>query len=283
MCIRDRYDLRLVYDIDQLVESPREAFYLNGKYYCENNNRLSKSILDNIKYSIGMYSEGKSGNEIADYLTLVLTKADFSKVNLDSKSDYYLISSLICLVHLLEVNTETGFKNLESIVKDDRLLFMFYHKLGTPDIDRKVIHQDPYLFLSMELSREEEYITKYCKNFFHAMKTTSWYDSHRFNFPEFFGYWSFELAYMARFMKVKDELFLDHMFYPRDLALKKWLPTWKDSKEGEEARRYKELLMTAGPVETHQLTKEMIEFIEKEMESALDVITSSKLLSLIHI
>jgi hypothetical protein len=111
------------------------------------------------------------------------------------------------------------------------------------------------------------------------MKAVSWYESHRNNTSKFFGYWSFELAFLVRFLEVDDTAFIDHMYYPRDLAHKKWIPSWREDEQGEKARLYKTELLISNENISVDLTKEMIQFIEGEMNKSEKIILSSSVLN----
>lgn len=272
------YDQRLRYENGQSISPPRECFYLGESYYMENNNRKSKSFLDNVKYLIGMYSDGASQEGMAKYLDGLLKDATYEKIDLANREHYYLFSSFICLISLLEIEFDQENEQLKKLVSQDRLLELYYYQRKVPNIDVPILHQDPYLFISLELTREDDKIEQYCINFYHSMKSVPWYESHRKDFASFFGYWSFELAYIVRFLDVNDAHFLDHMYYPRDLAQRKFLPTWKDNKNGEEARIYKEQFLEQKQTFADTLIKEVIEFVENDMQGSISTILSSDIL-----
>ncbi len=260
------YDQRLRYPLNQVIKGPREAFYLDRSYYCQNHNRKPTSVKEAVQYGIGMYSEGKSAKGIATYLTAVLKDQDVQGIDLNIRAHYMLTSSLVCLIHLLDMKELLAMKGLSKLVNRDRLLNLFYYQRKEPNMDLPIIHQDPYLFLSMELSTQEDHIEQFCINYYQAMKKVPWYDSHRFRFSDFFGYWSFELAYMVRFYGVSDMDFIDHMYYPRDLALRKFLPTWKDSQEGERARIYKNQVKAESKESSQAIINEILSLLNETFE-----------------
>ena len=273
------FDQRLIFPRGQNIDTHREAFYLDGSYFCENNSSSTSVFSDNVKYAMGMYSSGKSLKSITEYLRSIVPNLDLKQLDINKREDYYLLSSFICMARLLDVEELDTVTNLQSLSSMDRLLDIYINGTNEPNIEIPILHQDPYLFLSMELTRDDSYIESFCRNFFHSMKAVSWYESHRNNTSKFFGYWSFELAFLVRFLEVDDTAFIDHMYYPRDLAHKKWIPSWREDEQGEKARLYKTELLISNENISVDLTKEMIQFIEGEMNKSEKIILSSSVLN----
>lgn len=77
------------------------------------------------------------------------------------------------------------------------------------------------------------YIVNFLRGYYQSQARCPWYDSHLKQQPSFFGYWSFELAALAKMHKWPDTDYADNIFYPRDLVEPKMYRTWLDSEEGE--------------------------------------------------
>lgn len=86
-----------------------------------------------------------------------------------------------------------------------------------------LLYPDPYLPLYQALQTEGEardaFIRQFLKQFYPAMKETSWHDLHLRREHEYFGYWCFALAALVKELDIPDASFVDNYFYPRDLAV----------------------------------------------------------------
>jgi hypothetical protein len=60
-------------------------------------------------------------------------------------------------------------------------------------------------------------LQQFVQGWYHAMRETSWYDSHRSIKPTYFGYWCFEGAAVARMRKIDVSQLRDHPHFPTDL------------------------------------------------------------------
>lgn len=86
-----------------------------------------------------------------------------------------------------------------------------------------LLYPNPYLPLYRAFHSEGEerdtFILQFLKQFYPAMKETSWYDLHLRREHEFFGYWCFALAALVKGLGIPDASFADNYFYPKDLTV----------------------------------------------------------------
>lgn len=268
---------RLEYPLDQTIKTVREAYYQDNRLYYERFFRSKKrDPLSKIKLAIGMYSAGNSNKSIKAFIAEILANKQIKYLSPDQLDDYYGLSSIICLAHLLDLSDELYNQDLESLVEKDRLLHFLYTKNDETDITKPLLHDEPYLFLDMFIRGQEDYMNDYLERFYNSFKNSIWYHSHLNDNKEFFGYWSFELAFLVRFHGKSDRLFIDHMYYPMDLARRKWMPSFFEGQEGEDARKMVQSILDNDLLTWHEATKSMVEIAQNEIPMALTEILKNK-------
>lgn len=268
---------RLEYPLDQTIKSVREAYYQDNRMYYERFFRSKKrDPLSKIKIAIGMYSAGKPNRDIKNYIAEILATGQVKYLSPDRLDDYYGLSSIICLAHLLDLSEVLYRQGMEQLVEKDRLLDFLYKKNKKSDITKPLLHDDPYLFLDMFIRGQEDYMNDYLEHFYNAFKNSIWHNSHLEDNKEFFGYWSFELAFLVRFHEKSDRIFIDHMYYPMDLARRKWMPSFFAGKEGEEARETVQSILDNDLLTWHEATKAMVKIAQDEIPVALTDILENK-------
>jgi hypothetical protein len=132
------------------------------------------------------------------------------------------IVSLAILLDVGDVELRRAVQELNNTGRDalyDRLVAL---RVPISDPAPTLIYPKPYepLYEVLDAEREEQtrLIQKFLKQYYKGMKRTYWHDSHLGKDSGFFGYWCFELAVIAKELKIDDSEFSDNIFYPRDLV-----------------------------------------------------------------
>ena len=265
----------------------RECFYLKtaDHYYFKPNYKVSGDIREDLKTLLSIYSAGLELTKVDEFLFKIISQ-DYSKINwtLNEISDYYLAITLLSFIKIRFPNTEVSV--IQKIVpfEEDRLLSFIALDQEELDYSKTILVIDPYIYMLNSLADRNsivENINVFLSHFYQAFAGISWHDSHIKLEESFFGYWSVCLAAIVQKLNLDDHLFMDHMYYPRDLINKELLPTWEDSERGEKARTKKTVILDEiranKPEISSQEIKQMVVAEYEEMLNAKnkDIFSSS--------
>jgi hypothetical protein len=151
---------------------------------------------------------------------------------LKALSNYVMVVWVISLAILLEITNEEFTEVVNMLCKDktDPLLDALITSKITTDkkYSEKLIHPKPYQYLlaailENDADKKEENCISFLKNYYKSMRKCYWYDRHKSDDSQFFGYWSFELAAVVKLYGINDESFKDDQYYPRDLTGKEFI------------------------------------------------------------
>ncbi len=226
----------------EAIQAVQESLFGNLSKQ-EKGERYVELAQEQLKLVIAGYSRGDDLNRLRMWFGEVMhswkqaRKLDAAPPDLYSAETYHTTIWTLSLARLFAFDDETIYqlvRDLDLVGKD-----MFIDLL-LPDLLKRsgkgLMHPEPYKTL-VEASKDDpqqvgHYVSNFLRNYYAQQQTCSWYDTHIKHEPQFFGYWSFELALLVKEYGWLDRDFTDNIFYPRDLVAPQMYRTWLDDTQG---------------------------------------------------
>jgi len=181
-----------------------------------------------------MYSRGDEISSIqSQFPALIVAMKKGWKDDKEIPADKYQFDDYVLMLHMLSLGVllDTTADEFEDIVKvldkserkDALLEFLMSHKSQNRDSVTKIMYENPYkaLFEITQNANKNEvaYDLKAFldKKWYSGMRNVYWYDNHKSRHDTFFGYWSFEVAAIAKIMDLNINQLKNNPYFPTDM------------------------------------------------------------------
>lgn len=231
---------------ERILELSRQLTKADGTDAAELNRELAR---EHLFMTIALYSRGDELQSLRPWFFKMMAHLSQTRIlggdapDLAKVEKYHVAMWMISLGILLGYAGNTIgqiARDLDAVGKDGILDHLLKPYVSGLEPTETLLHAHPcedlWRATQGDADKSAVWVQSYLRNTYDTQFTCSWYDTHIKHEPQFFGYWSFEVAALAKLSHWPDQPYQENLFYPRDLIHDKLFRTWLDSQEGEEDR-----------------------------------------------
>jgi len=183
---------------------------------------------------VAMYSRGDDIDTISSQFPALIAAMEKGwKDDKEIPADKYQFDDYVLMLHMLSLGVllNTTDSELEKIVKildksgrkDALLEFLISHKFQNRDNVAEMMYENPYKVISVITQNSDKDAATsdlrafLDKKWYSGMRNVYWYDNHKSRHDTFFGYWSFEVAAVAKIMDLNISELKSNPYFPTDM------------------------------------------------------------------
>jgi len=215
-------------DSDDHRQSLAAADVAEHKYFTLSINYTAGEPIDPLRN--GLEAVVDAYEQYANFLRVYENEPDYPVFGFQEIGDFERMAQLVSLALLL--HRRDLIPRLHALIESsayDGVDAMYEELVSHVFPDRPYLenwfHKKPYIHLlnATDLDDPKEKtkeLKTYCKEWFPAMKSAPWHNSHlrmTETDGDYFGYWAFEAGAISLLYNIDDST-IDHMVYPRDLV-----------------------------------------------------------------